>query len=331
MKKNLSLLLALLLTVALLPLGGCSAGPSKDPVPPDYADPASWVYRETDVTGKDADVFFLCPSSFAGRDDALVMDLSYEKGTKSFAAAVAQEKGVYDDNARFFAPYYRQAGYKTYTLEESERQEILKPAYADVQKAFAAYMEQDNQGRPFILAGFSEGAELVLRLLSTLTEDQLSRMVACYAIGWRVTDQDLAEHSQFRMAQGETDTGVIITYNAESPEATDSLFIPAGAKTYAINPLNWKTDATPADKSLNLGYCWVDDTGAIVEEIPNLTGAYLDPDRGALKLPDIDPAVYDKTLSILTPGDYHLYDVAFFYRNLEQNVQARIAAYLSAR
>ena len=330
MKKKLSIILAVLLAV-LLALGGCSAGPSKDPVPPDYADPASWVFRETDVTGKDADVFFLCPSAFAGRDDALVMDLTYEKGTRSFAAAVAQEKGVYDDKARFFAPYYRQAGYKTYTLEESKRQEILKPAFADVQSAFAAYMEQDNQGRPFILAGFSEGAELVLRLLATLTEEQLSRMVACYAIGWRVTQEDLAEHPQFHMAQGETDTGVIVSYNAEAPQVTETTTIPADAKTLGINPLNWRTDTTPADKSLNLGYCWVDDTGAIVEEIPNLTGAYLDPERGALKLPDIDPAVYDKTLSILGPGDFHLYDVAFFYRNLEQNVQARIAAYLSAR
>ncbi len=330
MKKKLSIILAVLLAV-LLALGGCSAGPSKDPVPPDYADPASWVFRETDVTGKDADVFFLCPSAFAGRDDALVMDLTYEKGARSFAAAVTQEKGVYDDNARFFAPYYRQAGYKTYTLEESQRQETLKPAFADVQSAFAAYMEQDNQGRPFILAGFSEGAELVLRLLATLTEEQLSRMVACYAIGWRVTEEDLAEHPQFRMAQGETDTGVIVSYNAEAPQVTETTTIPADAKTLGINPLNWRTDTTPADKSLNLGYCWVGSDGEIQEEIPHLTWAYLDSGRGVLKVPDVDPAVYDKTLSILGPGDFHLYDVAFFYRNLEQNVQARIAAYLSAR
>ena len=79
------------------------------------------------------------------------------------------------------------------------------------------------------------------------------------------------------MAAGPDDTGVIVSFNSEAEDINDSLLIPEGTKTLAINPLNWKTDSTPADKSMNLGACFTDYSGAITTEIPGLTGAYLDP------------------------------------------------------
>ena len=70
---------------------------------------------------------------------------------------------------------------------------------------------------------------------------------------------------------------MIVAFNSEAEEITDSLMIPGrGTKTLAINPLNWKTDGTAADKSLNLGACFTNYSGEIEEEIPALTGAYID-------------------------------------------------------
>ena len=99
-------------------------------------------------------------------------------------------------------------------------------------------------------------------------------------------------------------------------------------KTLAINPLNWKTDSTPADKSQNLGACFTDYSGEITSEIPELTGAYIDSERGALKVTDVTPQEYPAGLSIFEDGVYHLYDYQFFYRNLEENVGVRIQAFL---
>ena len=127
-------------------------------------------------------------------------------------------------------------------------------------------------------------------------------------------------------AQGESDTGVIVSFNSEAPAVTDSLLIPAGTKTLAINPLNWRTDSTPADRSENLGACFTDYEGGITEEIPQLTGAYIDAERGALKVPDVSPVDYPAGLAIFSDGIYHLYDYQFFYRNLEENVGTRRAA-----
>ena len=132
------------------------------------------------------------------------------------------------------------------------------------------------------------------------------------------------------MASGEKDTGVIVSFNSEAEGITDSLLIPEGTTTCAINPLNWKTDGTPADKSLNLGACFTDYSGSVTSEVPMLTGAYIDEARGSLIVPDVSAEDYPAGLSIFTDGVYHLYDYQFFYRNLQQNVQDRIDAYFEA-
>ena len=215
-------------------------------------------------------------------------------------------------------------------MPEEDREPYLEIAYEDVKDAFEYYWKTCNDGRPIILAGFSQGADMCLRLMKDFfaQDDRMEQLVACYAIGWRVTEDDLQEFPHLKMASGESDTGVIVSFNSEAETVTDSLMIPAGTRTLAINPLNWKTDSTFADKSLNKGACFTDYSGSILTEIPELTGAYLDPIRGALKVPDVSPADYPAGLSIFTDGIYHLYDYQFFYRNLQENVQTRIRTYM---
>ena len=296
---------------------------------PDYSDAANWAYLETENTDKTADVFFICPSVYGGSDDACNMSLSDADTKESFVGAINMEKGIYDADSRFFAPYYRQIGLNVYDMPETDREPYLETAYADVRDAFLYYMDNYNEGRPIVLAGFSQGADMCLRLMKDLFDDEAltDQLVACYAIGWRITEEDVAEYPQLKMAAGESDTGVIVSFNSEAEDITDSLVIPEGTKTFAINPLNWKTDSTPADKSQNLGACFTDYSGEITSEIPELTGAYIDETRGALKVPDVSPEDYPAGLSIFTDGVYHLYDYQFFYRNLQDNVQTRILTF----
>ena len=42
--------------------------------------------------------------------------------------------------------------------------------------------------------------------------------------------------------------------------------IPEGTKTLAINPLNWKTDGTIAEKNQNAGACFTNYSGEIINE-----------------------------------------------------------------
>lgn len=294
-----------------------------------YAQAENWAYLETDKTAA-ADVFFICPTVFSGEADCYNMSMDDEAARADFLGATNMEKGIYDQQARFFAPYYQQIGLNAYELPIEAREQYLSVAYQDVKDAFTYYMEHYNEGRPIILAGFSQGADMSIRLLKDcFADDALNDLlVACYAIGWSITEAELEEYPHLRFATGETDTGVIISFNSEAEFVTDSLLIPAGTRTLAINPLNWEIDSTPAGKAENLGACFTDYDGSIVTEIPQLCGAYIDPIRGALKVTDVTPEEYPPVLTIFSDGVYHLYDYQFFYRNLQENVGLRLEAYL---
>lgn len=307
-------------------LVGCTAEKEQ---PSAYAQAENWAYLEVEKTA-DADVFFICPTVYGGDEDSFNMPMDDEDAKSDFLGATNMEKGIYDSDARFFAPYYRQAGLNVYELPAEDREEYLALAYADIKDAFLYYLEHYNNGRPIILAGFSQGGDMSIRLLKDcFAEEEVNELlVACYAIGWSVSEEDLEQYPHLRFASGEDDTGVIISFNSEAESVTDSLMIPAGTRTLAINPLNWKTDSTPAGKDENLGACFTDYSGNIITEIPQLTGAYIDPQRGALKVPDVTPEEYPPVLSIFSDGIYHLYDYQFFYRNLQENVEVRLNAYL---
>lgn len=297
----------------------------------DYAQETNWAYYEVARTGTKADVFFVCPTVFFGDENTFNMSLSDEATKANFLGATNMEKGIYDGETRFFAPYYRQIGLNVYEMNVEDRENYMDIAYADVKNAFMHYLKNENNGNPIILAGFSQGADMCIRLLKDCFKDKATNdlLVACYAIGWRITEEELNKNPHLRFATGEKDTGVIISFNSEAEHITESLMIPSGTKTLAINPLNWKTDSTVATKSENKGACFTDYSGGIIAENENLTGAYIDQVRGALKVTDVNVEEYPSGLAIFEEGIYHIYDYQFFYRNLQENVCVRINAYLN--
>ena len=326
MKRIMMFPLTFILIISIS-LSGCS----KQTDEADYSDNSNWVYFETDITDKTADVFFVCPTVYFGSDDSYNMELTDGDTKADFIGAINMEKEIYDRDSRFFAPYYRQVGLNVYSMEISDREQYLELAFGDVKNAFGYYYENCNDGRPIVLVGFSQGADMCIRLMKECFGDEhiQNQLIACYAIGWSITEEETREYPQLKFAKGESDTGVIISFNSEAENIDDSLIVPKGTKTLAINPLNWKTDAAIADKSLNLGACFTDYDGNITEEINNFTGAYIDDVRGTLKITDVTPGEYPAGLEIFEDGIYHLYDYQFFYRNLQKNVQTRIDAYQS--
>jgi|GEM_PF-786195 len=298
--------------------------------PPDYALPESWAYYAVGED-KDADLFLICPT--VDVRDEFFMSMGDEETKASFLGALNMERGIYEDSARMFAPYYRQAAMKVYSLSPEERESYLRTAYRDVSAAFSRYLEQDNGGRPIILAGFSQGADMCYRLLAEYFGDEAlaDRLVAVYAIGWPCTEELTKEYPQIRPAASAEDLGVVVSFDCEAPEVTDSFITPAGTKAFAINPLTWTTDAAPADKSGNRGACFTDYSGRIQKEQAGLCGCYIDPVRGVLKVTDVDPADYPPIVPGLPEGSYHVYDYQFFFRNLQQNVEERAARFMEER
>ncbi len=314
-----------------LPEEARSALPSFFPEPthtePDYAKAENWAYYGFEED-READVFLICPT--VDMNDEYNMSMDDEETRASFLGALNMERGIYEDSGRVFAPYYRQAAMKVYDLTAEEREPYLALAYADVSAAFSYYLENENNGRPIILAGFSQGADMCYRLLAEyFGEDRMyHRLAAVYAIGWPCTDELIEKYPQIVPATGENDVGVVVSFDCEAPEVTETFIYPAGTRGHSINPLNWRTDGVPADKGENPGACFTDYSGAVTAEQAALCGAYLDTERGVLKVTDIDPADYPAVVPGLPEGAYHVYDYMFFFRSLQANVGARLDAYL---
>ena len=294
----------------------------------DYSDPDNWAYLGVG-NGDKADVFLICPTVDVNEED-FNMSVDDEELRGKFLNALEMERGIYEEENLLYAPYYGQMAMQVYSRDPSEWEPYLKKAYQDVSASFRWYLEEKNNDRPIILAGFSQGADMCYRLLEEYFDDEelYDSLVAVYAIGWHCTDEMVRQYPQIVPASRETDTGVVISFDCEAPELSETFICPAGEKGYAINPLNWKTDSTPADKSENLGACFMKGN-EITQETAQFCGCYIDEERGVLKVPGLDVETYSTQLAVFPTGAYHIYDYQFFYRNLQQNVKDRVEAFLS--
>ena len=337
MKKKISLILTALIVISclfpkltidsyavnVLPFTGAL----------DYSKAENWLYDGA-YPDNSVDVFIVAPTVDTRSESNSAITADYKR---IFRNAMNQQQAIFANTARIYAPYYRQASIKAYSMEDKTAKDTtFNNAYTDVSAAFKYYIEHKNNGRPLIIAGFSQGADMCYRILeeyyggsgerATALRDNL---IAVYAIGWCMTEDMIEKYPQIVPAKGETDTGVVVSFDCEDGNVTDSIIVPAGTKAISINPLNWKTDSTPASKSLNKGTVQQDSkTGAILSVEVGKYGAYIDPERGTLIVPGIDTSKYPAGLSIFSDGCLHLYDNFLFFVNLQENVQKRTDAFL---
>lgn len=323
MNKLMKIMLLLVLAVF------CSLASAQEP---DYAGTGSWAYWRVGES-KPADLFIVCPTVDLGTGGNKNMSLVDNEAKKNFYGALNMERGIYEQHCRMYAPYYRQAVLADYDLPANEAEPYFNLAYKDVRAAFVYYMQHENNGRPFVIAGFSQGAEMCLRLLKEFGNESFvkNNMVACYAIGWRFTPQEAEKYPYIQPAKCADDLGKVIIFNSEAPEVTSSAIVPEGVKTFAINPLTWNCGRQKAPKTLNAGACFTDYSGAVVREVPQLTGCYIDSVRGTLKVTDVEKKEFVPGLPLFSEGVYHIYDYQFFYRNLQQNVNLRIKTFMEER
>ena len=235
--------------------------------------------------------------------------------------------------ANIYAPYYRQAD-AVYVLTSplaTQNKIVGGTPTTDAIAAFEYYLKHYNHGRPFILAGHSQGSNVLLFLLSRyLKHDPAAyhRMIAAYVIGYGVTHKFLARNPQLKFAEGANDTGVIVSWNTEAPGLTiTNPVVQPGA--IAINPITWTRTERPASAAESRGSLMADAAGNL-KKVNHYADARIDKRRGVVVCDTCDVSV----LSPGTPGGwprgiYHIYDYPFYYFNLRQNAANRIQRFLS--
>ena len=309
------------------------------PPPPDYANPASWVRMgETDSVQPEFEVFYIYPTLFQNKLRP-VMDHRFGRISTKASDYIGLTFGLLTDPVhplKLYAPFVRQADYST-ALETDFSTDLggtlLQYGIEDTKTAFRYFMKFFHKpGMPYILIGHSQGASDLYELLRASPEiTPESGFAAAYLAGLpkktaAEVERDFAGR-EIRLGTGADDTGVILTWNTVEEDAGDNIFtVPGGA---VINPVNWKTDDTPADlsESQETAYYYVSEKEpAGTFKASRLDGSRADPARGALIVPLPGDSEFDASAQ-MGEGIFHANDIFFFASFLRENMVRRAAAW----
>jgi hypothetical protein len=330
------------------------------PAQPDYAVPAAWAARPDRADDADvfppntkypeaqktaaADVFFIHPTGYA-KPDSWNGPLDDPNAVKAVTLVMQYLASAFNAAAAVYTPRYRQATlYAFLDYETDSGAQALELAYADVERAFEYYLTNFNRGRPFILAGHSQGSNHGLRLLQQkiIGTPLQRRLVAAYLVGMSIPDT-LPGIGPCRSA---ADTGGVISWtsyttNGNPRVLTEDMVIwhggryrkCAGLALVQVNPLSWQLRGGPIPAAANPGSLpYVATAATPVDLAPGVTGA----DASGRVLIVSKPAVpgfpgSGPAIPILNAdfGDYHDYDYVLFYESIRRNARERVRAFLA--
>ncbi len=292
-----------------------------EPIATDYANPAHWISVPV-VVDKKVDVFYLAPTAWQKLDANAPNICEIDEPTLLIGATAAfgRQATAFAPVGNLYAPYYRQAD-----LSPVEREKVIGGIPTqDAVAAFDYYLQHFNKGRPFILAGHSQGSNIISNILAGYMKQHpevQARMVAAYVIGYSVTGEYLAKHPHLKFAEGPDDTGVIISYNTESPDVAPGSNIVTTAGGIAINPISWTRGETLATAAKNLGSIMPAD--GVFVPVAHFADARVDKTKGVVICAAVDADKLFRPGSFVK-GVFHSYDYLFYYYNLRQNAANRV-------
>lgn len=301
----------------------------------DYSQGKNWMVRH-DNGHHGVDVFYLYPTAADPKCINPVSDVDLKMKGNSYGN---YERGpsCFDGIANIFAPYYRQIPFMQ--IAKLDGADALIEAvsknetYADACAALDYFFDHYNNGKPYILASHSQGSCVMQNILSkymTQHPERYERMICAYTIGMRYTAQYLEANPHVKVAKGETDTGVVITWNTEGPGATKFNLPAADDSRSCINPLNWKTDDTYAGIEENKGSYDIN-THEIIEGVAD---AQINLDRMVVVSTTLEEHGYQPVpclpqLDLFGEASFHFDDWNLFHQNIKENAEKRIQSYFN--
>jgi fermentation-respiration switch protein FrsA (DUF1100 family) len=270
--------------VAALALAGCLCIRGHEvpmPAPPrsvfaaDYDDPAMWLCRPdqpTDACRGDLDATELGPDGsrevvpfvpaatpavdcfyvYPTVDPSMIPGNHVDFSDTSIMREVTQfQIARFGSVCRLVVPLYRQVTIATYLASRQERDERLGAAFDDVFDAFRWYREHLDEGLPIVLLGHSQGAEMVLRLLGAIFDDDpvlRARLLVAMAIGARVSVPERGPPElAFRggrlrhipLCTSADELGCVVAFDSFGAEGSPAPWVgrpPAGRRIACVNP-----------------------------------------------------------------------------------------------
>lgn len=298
-------------------------------------DPAHWLPEGVERKGATlpAAVFFIHPTSYLAKEhwNAPLDDAESRDRAELFVRGMASPFG---DSPDLWAPRYRQAAFGAFLTDEPAAGQALDAAYGDVLQAFDYFIASIDKDTPIVLAGHSQGAFHLRRLLKERVAGTplAKRIAAAYVIGWPVSLVHDLPATGLPACTTPVQSGCIASWLSFAEPADNRMIVkgyerhkgldgqPVAASPFLCsNPLTGISGGE-APATANLGTLVPNKDNTSGKLVPALVPArcgtdgflYIGapPEMGALVLPG---------------NNYHLYDIPLFWANLRADVTRRVA------
>lgn len=313
---------------------------SRLPQSPDYSKREYWAAHPDKVDKADkspdrlmenqantqVDVFFVHPTIYTKKQQKAYpwnADLNDEKLNAAVdESTILNQASVFNESARVYAPRYRQAHIKVFRIENLDiKKQALDFAYEDVKAAFDYYLKYERNGRPFIIAGHSQGTIHAGRLIQDYVEKDAelkADFVAAYLVGIALKPDLFPSISP---CQSPNETGCWISWNTFAYGYYPKTYETVYKGTLTTNPLSWSADKQFVNRLENPGsVLWN------FEKIrPQVCDALVVDGMLWIHKP-VFPGSFLNRWKSYHPADYNL-----FYLSIRQNVADRVANFLAER
>lgn len=299
--------------------------------------PARWTppgHRE--AVDPAAALFFLHPTSYLDRRS---WNAPLDNGIANARAELflRGQASAFNASAAIWAPRYRQATFGAFLTNQAEAQKALDLAYGDVRAAFDEFLREIGDDRPIILAGHSQGALHLARLLQERVAGTplARRIVAAYVVGWPISRTADLLGLGLPECTGPAQSGCLLSWQSFAEPADPSLILDSfdastgpsgiarrGTALVCTNPVTGTPD-TQAPASANAGTLFpsADFKSARITagQIPARCAG-----RGFIL---IGPPPPDIGQYVLPGNNYHVFDYSLFWANVRADAARRLAAF----
>ncbi len=277
-------------------------------------------------------VFFIHPTSYLDRTswNAPIGNEEAEDRARLFLRGIASP---FNRASEIWAPKYRQATIGAFLTDKPEGQQAIDAAYSDVERAFEFFLTSVDKDTPIVLAGHSQGALHLIRLLQDKISgsDVAPRLVAAYAIGWPISIEHDLPAIGIPACATANQAGCLLSWSSFAEPADPAVLLEAYATSEGLdgetrgdsqilctNPLTGRVGGA-ADAESNLGTLQPDGDLANGELVRGYVPARCD-DRGLLLV----GAPPEMGSYVLPGNNYHVYDIPLFWVNVQEDVGARV-------
>ena len=287
-----------------------------------------------------AAVFFVTPTVYLGRKQWNMP--SGDSATEArLSLYLAGDASAFNGIGEIWAPRYRQAAFGAFLRTSPDATRAIDLAYADVARAWEAFLAAQPKDRPLILAAHSQGSLHLLRLLKEhiAGTPAAKRLIAVYAIGWPVSVEADLPALGVPACDSPQATGCLLAWQSFADPADPSKLRAvfdattgltgqprAGTAILCVNPLLGRTSEEAVPAEANLGSLVPGASLADAKLVARGIGARCLP-SGVLSIGP-PPAKFDNY--VLPGNNYHVYDYALFWANIRADIDARVNAWQQA-